>query len=247
MVRSSRKVTPRPPLAVEGRAGPQKRRAAARPAEAVDVHAAAPKQLRLPSSARSVRAAVPAPGTRAGGAPAPAAAGRAARGTGKCAQKSAPSVRVAGKQRGIAKSSGPVAAAEAKAEAKAAAKAHKEAAKAAAKALRKEAADEQRRLRAEQAKQQKADAKAARLVAGEEARQARRTPASALAETASKESCCELPALRALLVAYADDAGKAKTGGTKPELLKKLAEAVRAAGTEGFKRPPIFNSADMVG
>ena len=56
----------------------------------------------------------------------------------------------------------------------------------------------------------------------------------------------KMPALRALLVAYAKEGVNPKVGGLKPELVKRVAAAVMEAGKEGFVRPPIFAPVDTV-
>ena len=50
----------------------------------------------------------------------------------------------------------------------------------------------------------------------------------------------KMPALRSLRTAYAKEGETAKTGGQKPALLQRVVQAVRAAGTGGFSRPPVF-------
>ena len=50
--------------------------------------------------------------------------------------------------------------------------------------------------------------------------------------------------LNALLVAYAKDGEKPRVGGTKKELVARVAEAVRAGGIGGFARPPFFGDGD---
>jgi len=46
--------------------------------------------------------------------------------------------------------------------------------------------------------------------------------------------------LKALLVAYAKEGTTAMTGGTKAVLVPRVAAAIRAAGTTGFARAPVF-------
>ena len=50
--------------------------------------------------------------------------------------------------------------------------------------------------------------------------------------------------LNALLVAYAKDGEKPRVGGTKKDLVARVAEAVRAGGIGGFARPPVFGDGD---
>ena len=52
--------------------------------------------------------------------------------------------------------------------------------------------------------------------------------------------------LKALLVAYAKEGTTAMTGGTKAMLVPRVAAAIRAAGTTGFARAPVFGAADGV-
>ena len=51
-----------------------------------------------------------------------------------------------------------------------------------------------------------------------------------------------VPPLRALLAAYTPEGETCRPPAKKDALVKRVAEAVRAAGTAGFARPPRFDA-----
>ena len=55
----------------------------------------------------------------------------------------------------------------------------------------------------------------------------------------------QMPALQSLLRAYAAEGATAQTGGKKADLITRVQDAVRAAGSRGFIRPPVFDPNSM--
>ena len=65
-----------------------------------------------------------------------------------------------------------------------------------------------------------------------------------VADSEEALSKAKMPALKALLVAYAKDGERAQVTGKKPKLVERVAAAVRRAGTAGFARVPVFDQSD---